>query len=193
MADCDALVIGGGPAGAAAGDAVLAHVRASCRGVRTALAAAVQEGAWLAAGPIRPGLRRLREPGLFAVGNAMGEAHPIVAEGLSMAIQSAWLLCALLAPQAVAPRAGHAEPVLAALQRAYEHAWRRAFAPRIHAAGLFAGLATHEPTRALAAAVVRAAPALLTLGARWSGKTRAAAVRHEGRVRPGCTSVGEPP
>ena len=61
----------------------------SARGAR-------REGAWLSAGPIRPGIRRLRADGVFAVGNAAGEAHPIIAEGISMAIQSAWLLCVRL-------------------------------------------------------------------------------------------------
>jgi flavin-dependent dehydrogenase len=74
-----------------AGAAVLAHAMKNCRGLREALEDAICEEQWLAAGPLRPGRREAREDGYFAVGNAFGEAHPIVAEGISMAVQSAWL------------------------------------------------------------------------------------------------------
>jgi len=82
--------------GASAGEAVLEHVLASSHGVRAALGGAWREGAWLAAGPIRPGIRVHAPARLFTVGNAAGEAHPLVAEGIGMAIQSAWLLAQAL-------------------------------------------------------------------------------------------------
>ena len=53
-------------------------------------------GAGLSAGPIRPGIRDRHADGMFRIGNCAGEAHPIVAEGISMAMQSAALLCRLL-------------------------------------------------------------------------------------------------
>jgi hypothetical protein len=62
-----------------AGDAVLEHLCRSCRGAREALAGATRDGPWLAAGPIRPGIRLQGRPGIFPVGNAAGEAHPVVA------------------------------------------------------------------------------------------------------------------
>src|SRR6185369_6294246 len=40
-----------------AGEAVLRHVVASCRGAQRTLNGAVREGMWLSAGPIRPGVR----------------------------------------------------------------------------------------------------------------------------------------
>src|SRR5439155_15437649 len=43
--------------GEEAGEAVLRHIRASCRGVDEALTGATRDGTWLAAGPIRPGIR----------------------------------------------------------------------------------------------------------------------------------------
>ena len=64
-----------------AAEAVIAHIRTSCRGVDAALAGATCDGMWLSAGPLRPGIRTIRRDGIFAVGNAAGEAHPIVAEG----------------------------------------------------------------------------------------------------------------
>ena len=75
-----------------AGDAVLGHILKQCFGVRLALRNARREGPWLAAGPIRPGMRLLDRGGIFPVGNAAGEAHPVIAEGISIAMQSAWLL-----------------------------------------------------------------------------------------------------
>src|SRR5262245_36349592 len=40
-----------------AGEAVQNHIAASCRGVQEALGSGSLEGGWLAAGPIRPGIR----------------------------------------------------------------------------------------------------------------------------------------
>ena len=76
-----------------AGEAVLLHIESSCTGVALALAAAKLDGVWLSSGPLRTGVRTFGRDGIFAVGNAAAEAHPIVAEGISIAIQSATLLC----------------------------------------------------------------------------------------------------
>ena len=54
------------------------------------------EGPWLASGPLRPGIRLGQGDGVFRVGNAAGEAHPIVGEGISMALQSAFVLADLI-------------------------------------------------------------------------------------------------
>src|SRR5215216_1379900 len=48
-----------------AGDAVLEHIARSCAGVRQGIGRATLEGAWLAAGPIRPGIRRAYVAGVF--------------------------------------------------------------------------------------------------------------------------------
>ena len=64
--------------------------------MRHALDGAVRDGSWLAAGPLDPGPHLAGSDGLFRIGNAAGEAHPIIGEGISMALQSAWLLCARL-------------------------------------------------------------------------------------------------
>lgn len=154
-----------------AGDAVLAHIRASCLGVRKALRGATLDGAWLAAGPIRPGIRHFARGGIFAVGNAAGEAHPIIAEGISMAIQSSWLLCErLIAQHARRPRAVGSSNT--ALAQRYQRDWRANFATRIRAAALFAHLAMRPRVASTATVVSQYAPAMLTLGARLSGKAR---------------------
>ena len=44
------------------------------------------------------------DDGVFRIGNAAGEAHPIVGEGISMALQSAFVLAALIAPAACRAR-----------------------------------------------------------------------------------------
>jgi flavin-dependent dehydrogenase len=154
---------------ARAGDAVLAHIRASCRGVEEALAGATREGAWLSAGPIRPGRRTLSRDGIYAIGNAAGEAHPIVAEGISMAIQSAALLCAALGSRKAGVLSGEAR---AAAGCAYALAWHRNFVTRIRAAALFAQLAVRPATGRAMGAALEFAPAILTLAAAWSGKAR---------------------
>jgi 2-polyprenyl-6-methoxyphenol hydroxylase-like FAD-dependent oxidoreductase len=144
--------------GLGAGEAVIAHVMDSCRGVRESLAAASLADPWLSAGPIRPGIRTRARNGLFAIGNAAGEAHPLVAEGISMAIQSAWLLC---------------ESLLRSREdSAFEYSgrWRRHFATRVRASAVFAALTTSPRTAAASAAFMKHVPAMLTWGARWSGK-----------------------
>jgi 2-polyprenyl-6-methoxyphenol hydroxylase-like FAD-dependent oxidoreductase len=106
--------------------------------------------------------------GIFAVGNAAGEAHPLVAEGISMAIQSAWLLCERLG----APGRDWNDNEIDAAGRGYARDWRRQFAGRVHAAALFAALTTSPWTSGASAATMRRIPALLPWGARWSGKAR---------------------
>jgi flavin-dependent dehydrogenase len=150
-----------------AGAAVLAHIADHCQGVAEALAPATVHGAWLSAGPLRTGIRRFGRGGLFAVGNAAAEAHPIVAEGISMAIQSAHLLCELL----IASRVRQPSPeVLDNIHAAYEAAWRRNFSRRLRVAALFAHLFMRPLGARLAAITLQRFPGILTHGARWSGK-----------------------
>ena len=154
--------------GRGAGEAVLEHAMASCRGIREALAEASRDGPWLAAGPIRPGIRVHSGAGIFAVGNAAGEAHPLVAEGISMAIQSSWLLCEVLAVDK-----DFSERALAERAREYQARWLRHLAMRVRAAALFAAFTARPAGAALSVEILGRIPALLTLGARWSGKAHA--------------------
>lgn len=138
-----------------AGEAVLAHILQTTRGAHDALARADLQGAVLAAGPIRPGIRARYRDGVYFTGNLAGEAHPVIAEGISMAMQSS----ALLARRLIAHRGEQ-----------YADDWHRAFAPRLHAAAAIANLAIYRPTRAAALALVRAMPSILGAGARLCGK-----------------------
>jgi flavin-dependent dehydrogenase len=131
------------------------------------LAGATRAGPWLAAGPIRPGIRVRPCGGLFLVGNAAGEAHPVVAEGISMAMQSGWLLAEHLT--AWRRRSGRRE-ALVAVGAAYARAWRRSFGPRIWTAAAVAAWAMHPTAVASSLPLLRRLPSVLTWGARFSGK-----------------------
>ena len=141
--------------GGKAAEAVLAHIMATTKGVQDALGGASLQGGFLSTGPIHPGIRARRRDGVFFTGNIAGEAHPVIAEGISMAIQSSGLLARLL---------------IAQREDNYAREWKRRFAPRIRAASLFAHLAMNDTGRAASLALLRAAPALVSLGARLSGK-----------------------
>ena len=146
--------------GMSAGEAVLRHMQASCAPLCDVLNGAVQEDDWRSTGPIRPGARSTNHGGIFLAGNAAGEAHPIVAEGIGMAMQSASLLAGRLART----------PRLTDVRTAYDAEWRRTFAPRIHAASVIAHWAMDPVAVRVTLPLLRACPAILTAGARISGK-----------------------
>ncbi len=156
---------------ASAAEAAFRHILASSAGAREALRGAGQDGHWVAAGPIRPGIRACYDGGLFFAGNIAGEAHPVVAEGISMAMQSAWLLARALVQYRDDCLSGRSQMRAG---RSYAGAWRRAFSGRIRAAALFAKMAMH-PKAEIAAEMAARLPHLLTFGARLSGKAMAVA------------------
>lgn len=151
----DALAAARQRHGGKAGEAVLAHIRATTAGVDHALKDAALDGNFLSTGPIRPGIRPRHADGVFFVGNSAGEAHPIIAEGISMAIQASGLLARLL---------------IAGREDEYARAWHDRFAARIRAAALFAHLAMRDDTRNICHAVIARFPRILDWGARLSGK-----------------------
>ncbi len=156
---------------ASAGPAVLAHIEASNRGVALALSGATLDGVWLSAGPLRTGIRSFGKDGIFSVGNAAAEAHPIVAEGISMAVQSACLLCEQLIARLDTERhSALSSDVLESVRNAYAATWRRNFSRRLHVSALFAHLFMRPVSSRLAAGMLERVPQLLTWGARWSGK-----------------------
>jgi len=163
----DRLEVLRGHAGGAAADAVLGHLQSSCLGVRRALSGATRRGPWLATGPIQPGIRVRANRGIFLVGNSAGEAHPVVAEGISMALQGAWLLADLLLAWR---RQGGKATALHTVGEDYAAIWRRCFAPRLYAASLLAHWAMRPAAVAGVLPLVRCFPMLLTWGARLSGK-----------------------
>jgi flavin-dependent dehydrogenase len=137
--------------------------------VREALEGAQRAGPWLTVGPLRTGMHHAAANGPFRVGNAAGESHPLIGEGIGMALQSAALLARELA------RVSSAEMTARRaldLQARYAAAWRREFSRRLHVAALYAHMAMRptlaRPTRAL----LERFPGLLTAAARFAGKAR---------------------
>ena len=162
--------------GLRAGKAIEAWLQRECTGVGVALQGAARDGPWLSAGPLDPGAHLHADDRIFRIGNAAGEAHPILGEGMSMALQSATLLCTLLLGAGAAPAVP--DPVCQAeLQRQYVGAWRKAFATRLRLAAVFAHLAMRPRSAAMLMTLAKRWPGLLTQGARWGGKVRFADAR----------------
>ena len=157
--------------GERAGNIVQTWLQDACAGVRQAMRGSVRDGPWLTSGPLHPGVRVTANETIFRVGNAAGEAHPILGEGMSMALQSAALLTSVL----LGPPGDAAVPDAAAqagLQRRYAAAWRNAFAPRLRLAAVFAHVAMRPRGARALMKLLGIWPGLLTRGARWGGKVR---------------------
>lgn len=154
--------------GLAAAEAMRGVVLDRCASVRDALADAQPVGPWISAGPLRPGVRLpLHGSALWRVGNAAGEAHPIIGEGMSMALQSAWLLADhLLANRGRVLCDAPAPDV----SRAYAAAWRQCFAARIGLAATLAHVAMRPALCEAALPLLRRWPRANTAIARASGK-----------------------
>jgi flavin-dependent dehydrogenase len=150
-----------------AAQAVHRHILASCPGVAATIGDASLDGEWLAAGPIRPGIRPGYAKDIFRVGNIAGESHPVIAEGISMALQSGWLLASELASANFCDSAA-----LRLAGERYSQAWKKQFATRIQAASILARIAIFPRSAELMRAFVGMFPGSLSLGARLSGKTK---------------------
>jgi hypothetical protein len=156
--------------GQTAGEAFETYLRNQSRSLRNALRDAQREGRWLGTGPIRPGIRATwrRADGRFMIGNAAAEAHPIIGEGISMAMQSAWLLCVGL----IAAGRSHAPGTLLRVGADYTRQWRRAFALRLYLGATLAQLAMRPWLASTAWPLLTRAPQLMTALASGAGKAR---------------------
>ena len=150
-----------------AAEAVRNHLIKNCQGVKWALEGADILSSWLSAGPIQPGVRPLYNDGIFVVGNAAGEAHPLIAEGISMAMQGAWLLAGLLIEGREQVLSGNTD----AIGRHYIKTWRRHFVPRMRMSRIFAHLAMRPVATRMLLPLFHRVPGLLTYCTRVSGKT----------------------
>jgi len=126
-------------------------------------------------GPLRPGLGHLAAGPLLCVGNAAGESHPLIGEGIGMALQSAFLLTHELTR--LKPEAIDATAALD-VQRSYALAWRLAFSRRLRVAGLYAHVAMRPRLTRPARALLERWPILLTAAARLAGKARTSTLIH---------------
>ena len=153
--------------GSSAAEAAFSHILRCCPSVADTLCGAGLTGTWLAAGPIRPGIRPAYADDIFRVGNLAGESHPIIAEGIAMALQSGWILAGHLSRIDAYGRSGRE-----AAGRSYSAAWRRQFSLRIRLAAVISGLAASTDGARLMAGCISQFPSSLSWGARLSGKTR---------------------
>ena len=157
--------------GLGAPQAAASWVMQHCSAAKAMLAGAEQHEKWLAIGPIRPGIRINQvQNTAFLVGNAAGEAHPIIGEGISIAIQSAMLAANILAPYHDDIEDARLQ---ALLQATYAKVWRRHFARRIHLSAVFAHAAMRPGMYGRVLPILIRYPALLSQFAHWCGKVQA--------------------
>ena len=128
----------------------------------------------MSAGPLRPGVRPGLAGGVLRVGNAAGESHALIGEGISMALQSSALLAGMLTRRPAAAIRGR---LGFELHRSYAAAWRRAFAPRLRLAALYAHVAMRPRLAEPARALLGRRPTLLRSAALLAGKAASATLR----------------
>lgn len=160
--------------GRSAGEVVEAMLRRECAGVDAALGPAQRCRPWLGSGPIHPGIRLREDDPLLRVGNAAGEAHPIIGEGMSMAMQSAWLLCDRLLATSHAWGIENAKQWHADVARRYAADWRGHFATRLRIAALLAHIAMRPLPASVLLTLAARFPSAITTGARWCAKVTCA-------------------
>lgn len=152
---------------ASAGETVLAHILRFCPEARKIPGLSEPESSWLAMGPVRPGLRTPFRDGVFCVGNTAGEAHPVIADGISMAMQGAHFLAVCLrnhGRRKLNPR------TLRTAGDEYSRVWTQTFAPRIRASRLFAFLASRPRIFSFLLLPLRRYPSIISHCARQAGK-----------------------
>ncbi len=160
-----------------AGDAVESHLRSSCDGVAAALRTAHRRDSWHAVGPLRTGFHLRSAAGIPRIGNAAAEAHPLIGEGICMALQSAAILAKLLAHRPRDLRAAYIVDV----QRAHAANCMKEFSARLRLAQFYARVAMQPSLAAAAAILMRTWPRALTTGARLAGKARRGELQPYGR------------
>ena len=154
--------------GDSAGDVVDAYLRSSCDGVAAALRTAQREDAWYAVGPLRAGFHRRSVWGIPRIGNAIAEAHPLIGEGICMALQSAAILAKLCGHRPKELRTDY----IVEVQRTHAAACRKEFSGRMRLARLYAQVAMRPSLANAAAILMKSWPGTLTAGAQLAGKAR---------------------
>lgn len=156
-----------GTLGLPAGTAVERFLIQECAAVANALDGTQRLGGWIGSGPLAPGVRVAAGQPLFLVGNAAGEAHPILGEGISMALHGARLLAEHLRGST-----GLDASALRQAQARYARAWRSRLAGRIHLSRLVVALAMRPALAPALLPPLQRWPGLLTTLARAGGKTQ---------------------
>jgi 2-polyprenyl-6-methoxyphenol hydroxylase-like FAD-dependent oxidoreductase len=154
--------------GGSAGDVVEDYLRSSCSGLAAALRAARREDNWHAVGPLRTGVQPRGVSGIPRIGNAAAEAHPLIGEGICMALQSAAILAKLCGYRPKDLRAAYIVDV----ERTHAATCRTEFSGRIRLARLYARVAMQPSLTNAAAILMKTWPGALTAGAQLAGKAR---------------------
>lgn len=154
--------------GGSAGDVAEAYLRSSCAGVAAALRAAQREDGWHAVGPLRTGFHPKGVWGIPRIGNAAAEAHPLIGEGICMALQSAAILAELCGHRPRHLRAAYIVDV----QRTHAASCRKVFSGRMRLGQLYARVAMQPSVANAAAILLQTWPGVLTAGAHLAGKAR---------------------
>ncbi len=124
---------------------------------------------WLSVGPLRPRVRVGGACRMFSVGNAAGESHPLIGEGMNMALHSAFMLASHLTEQPVRAIDGDRAREI---HRKYGAEWRSAFEPRLRFAAILAHIAMRPSLSRPVTRLLRRWPQLLTAAAELAGKAR---------------------
>ena len=118
-------------------------------------------------GPLQTGSHLRDRQDVFRVGNAAGESHALIGEGISMALQSSALLCPLLTRQSAAAVRGRCAMDI---HRTYARAWHRAFGTRLRLAALYSHIAMRPMLSGPLHALFAHFPGLLSRAATLAGK-----------------------
>ncbi len=124
-------------------------------------------GEFLSCGPMEPGVREVYADGRFFVGNAAGEVHALIGEGLTLALGAGQLLGRVMSEHRAALTAGRD---LAIIGAAYRRVWLNEFGSRLHAGNAFSQVLMKPLLSAAATAYLHAFPDIFDLCIRWSGK-----------------------
>jgi flavin-dependent dehydrogenase len=119
---------------------------------------------------LHPGIHFKSNDTFFRIGNAAGEAHPIIGEGMSMAMQSAWLLCGHIVRAGVPSGSRPAAAAQRQIRALYCAEWRNAFTRRLRLASVFAHVAMYSSKFSPPLSVMRHFAPLLKCAAKLSGK-----------------------
>jgi flavin-dependent dehydrogenase len=140
----------------------LAALRRENAGFHRMIGGSTPCGPWHASGPLEPGVRCVYDDGRFFVGNAAGEVHALVGEGITLAMRGGELLADILGQ--------HGLDHLDDAGTFYEKRWRSEFARRYAAAQVFANLMMRPALAGMAGRVLNAYPELMDACIRQSGK-----------------------
>ncbi len=124
-------------------------------------------GDFLACGPMEPGVRQIYADGRFFVGNAAGEVHALIGEGLTLALDAGQLLGRVISEHRTALAGGED---LTVIGEAYRDRWLDQFGSRLHWGNVFSQVLMQPMLSALATAYLHAFPDIFSMCLRWSGK-----------------------